>query len=73
MKSDGATNSVGSVDQGFVGHAVAQILAAALSGLVSHNRVGLLLLAVARVCPSGLKTAAVTPWVWPVRVVSRLG
>jgi hypothetical protein len=51
VKSEGATNSVGVIDQGFVGHAVAQIRAAALSGLVSHNRVVLSLLAVAKGVP----------------------
>jgi hypothetical protein len=46
---------------------VLQILAATLSTLVSHNRAVLSALAVARVCPSGLKATDLTLLVWPVR------
>ena len=52
---------------------VLQILAATLSTLVSHNRAVPSALAVARVCPSGLKATDLTLLVWPVRAPSRLG
>jgi hypothetical protein len=52
---------------------VLQILAATLSTLVSYNRAVLSALAVARVCPSGLKATDLTLLVWPVRAPSGLG
>lgn len=46
---------------------------AACSGRVSHVRTVPSLLTLARVCPSGLNTTALTVSVWPVRVASKVG
>jgi hypothetical protein len=50
-----------------------QIRATTLSTLVSHSRAVVSSLAVARVCPSGLKTTEETVPVWPIKVPSDVG
>ena len=47
---------------------VRQIRAVVLLGLVSHSRVVVSALPVAKVCPSGLKAIDSTPSAWPVRL-----